>query len=158
MNRGNIVAALYALAAAAAVIAVAYTINTYFGDSDGYDSLRAGFDTLTAVLAVLRDLFVLGLAIAMLLAASAWHLARDRRPDRSIVVAACYIVGGLSVVIGIAAALNNYFGEPDNYETVESASNTFTAVLSFLRDLVLFGMGVGSAVLALGWHIDRGDD
>ncbi|MEX2238253.1 MAG: hypothetical protein WEB00_12035 [Dehalococcoidia bacterium] len=156
MTRGNVVQALYALALATIVIAVAFTIYYYFGDPDQWEQLRAGFGTLTALSSLLRDLVVLGVGLGALLGGLAWHLDKDRAESRSSIVMSLYGVGALSLIVGIVYALNQYFGNPEQWDAIEARDDTLGALLSFLRDLVPLGMAPGTLLLALGWHVERG--
>ena len=156
MTRGNIVNALYASGALVIVVAIAFTINTYFGDPDQWDRLRGGFNTLTAFLALLRDLVVLGVGIGGLIIAIGWLLDTNRNEYRSGVVNGLYLLGIAVLFIGVAWAINQYFGKPEAYDSIEAGSNNLTAGLSFVRDLVILGVGLAVPLLGLGWHIDRG--
>jgi cytochrome bd-type quinol oxidase subunit 2 len=156
MTRGNIVNALYVTGLAVIVVAVAFTLYYYFGDPDQWESLRGGFDTLTALSSLLRDLVVLGIAIGVLLAGLGWHIDKDRAESRSSIVAALFVTGVIAVIVGVAWAVNQYFGEPEQYDAIEAQYDSLAAILSFLRDLVVLGIGIGVLVLGLAWHIARG--
>jgi hypothetical protein len=156
MTRENVVNALYLTGAVVAVVAVVFTINAYFGDPDQWDRLRSGFNTITALLALLRDLVVLGLGIAGLIVAIGWLLDSGRGQYRAGVANGLYLLGLAVLVIGVAWAINQYFGKPEDYDRIEAGSNNLTAGLSFVRDLVILGVGLAAPLLGLGWHIDRG--
>jgi hypothetical protein len=156
MTRENTVTALYATGALVMVVAVVFTINTYFGDPDQWDRLRAGFNTITAFLALLRDLVVLGIGIGGLILGVGWLLDSNHSQYRAGVVNGLYLLGLAVLVIGVAWAINQYFGEPEAYDSIEAGSNNLTAGLSLVRDLVILGVGLAAPLLGLGWHIDRG--
>lgn len=77
MTRNNVVLALYAVGLALIVVTIAYVVNQYFGEPEAFDSTRSGFDTLTAVLSLLRDL-LLGVGLGLLIASFGWYLDRGR--------------------------------------------------------------------------------
>lgn len=156
MTRGNIANALYVTGALVLVVAIAFTINTYFGDPDQWDRLRSGFNTLTAFLALLRDLVVLGAGIGGLILAVGWLLDNGRNEYRGSVVNGLYLLGLAVLLVGVAWAINQYFGKPEAYDSIESGSDNLTAGLSFVRDLVILGVGLAAPLLGLGWYVARG--
>ena len=68
MTRARVAMGLYAVGTAVVVISVAYVINHYFGEPDEWNNWRS-FNTLTAVLEVMRDL-ALELGLGALLSPS----------------------------------------------------------------------------------------
>ena len=82
MTRASVARGLYAVGTAVIVISLAYVINHYFGAPDEWDNMRSSFDTLTAVLEVLRDL-ALELGLGVLILAFGWYVDRGGAEARS---------------------------------------------------------------------------